>query len=257
MGLDGLIVIGGNGSLSVAYRLAVEERPADRRRAQDDRQRHRRHRRHVRLPHRRADRHRRHRPPAHHRREPRPGDGRRGDGPPQRLDRHLRRHRRRAPRVVADPGDPVRHRRGLSPTSTGATSSGRYASIVVVAEGAAADPRHARRRRAGVRPVRPRAPRRHRRRHRPRASTSAPASRPASCMLGHVQRGGTPTAFDRVLSTRFGVAAIDAVHAQGVGADGGAARRPRSCRRRSSWPSARPGPVDMTLYHDVAEVFFA
>ena len=31
--------------------------------------------------------------------------------------------------------------------------------------------------------------------------------------LGHVQRGGTPTAFDRVLSTRFGVAAIDAVHA--------------------------------------------
>ncbi|MEX2626518.1 MAG: ATP-dependent 6-phosphofructokinase, partial [Ilumatobacteraceae bacterium] len=31
-------------------------------------------------------------------------------------------------------------------------------------------------------------------------------------MLGYVQRGGTPTAFDRVLSTRFGVAAIDAVH---------------------------------------------
>ncbi|MEO7573880.1 MAG: ATP-dependent 6-phosphofructokinase, partial [Acidimicrobiales bacterium] len=30
--------------------------------------------------------------------------------------------------------------------------------------------------------------------------------------LGHVQRGGTPTAFDRVLATRFGVAAIDAVH---------------------------------------------
>jgi 6-phosphofructokinase 1 len=31
-------------------------------------------------------------------------------------------------------------------------------------------------------------------------------------VLGHVQRGGTPTAFDRVLATRFGVAAIDAVH---------------------------------------------
>ena len=31
-------------------------------------------------------------------------------------------------------------------------------------------------------------------------------------VLGHIQRGGTPTAFDRVLSTRFGVAAIDAVH---------------------------------------------
>jgi len=31
-------------------------------------------------------------------------------------------------------------------------------------------------------------------------------------ILGHVQRGGTPTAFDRVLATRFGMAAIDAVH---------------------------------------------
>jgi 6-phosphofructokinase 1 len=31
-------------------------------------------------------------------------------------------------------------------------------------------------------------------------------------VLGHVQRGGTPTAFDRVLATRFGVAAIDAAH---------------------------------------------
>ncbi len=31
-------------------------------------------------------------------------------------------------------------------------------------------------------------------------------------VLGHVQRGGTPTAFDRVLATRFGVAAIEAVH---------------------------------------------
>ncbi len=35
--------------------------------------------------------------------------------------------------------------------------------------------------------------------------------------LGHVQRGGTPTAFDRVLATRFGVAAIDAVHAGAFG----------------------------------------
>ena len=31
-------------------------------------------------------------------------------------------------------------------------------------------------------------------------------------VLGHVQRGGTPTAYDRVLSTRFGLHAIDAVH---------------------------------------------
>jgi phosphofructokinase-like protein len=32
-------------------------------------------------------------------------------------------------------------------------------------------------------------------------------------VLGHVQRGGTPTAFDRVLATRFGLHAIDAVAA--------------------------------------------
>jgi 6-phosphofructokinase 1 len=31
-------------------------------------------------------------------------------------------------------------------------------------------------------------------------------------VLGHVQRGGTPTAFDRVLATRFGLAAVDLVH---------------------------------------------
>jgi ATP-dependent phosphofructokinase / diphosphate-dependent phosphofructokinase len=31
-------------------------------------------------------------------------------------------------------------------------------------------------------------------------------------VLGHVQRGGTPTAFDRVLATRFGLAAIEAAH---------------------------------------------
>ncbi|MGD9481943.1 ATP-dependent 6-phosphofructokinase [Streptomyces sp. TRM70308] len=32
-------------------------------------------------------------------------------------------------------------------------------------------------------------------------------------MLGHIQRGGTPTPFDRWLATRFGLHAIDAVHA--------------------------------------------
>jgi len=31
-------------------------------------------------------------------------------------------------------------------------------------------------------------------------------------VLGHIQRGGTPTAYDRVLATRFGVHALDAVH---------------------------------------------
>jgi 6-phosphofructokinase 1 len=36
-------------------------------------------------------------------------------------------------------------------------------------------------------------------------------------VLGHIQRGGTPTAFDRVLATRFGLHAIDAVHASDWG----------------------------------------
>ena len=39
-------------------------------------------------------------------------------------------------------------------------------------------------------------------------------------LLGHVQRGGTPSAYDRVLSTRYGIAAIDAVHNARVGQDG-------------------------------------
>jgi 6-phosphofructokinase 1 len=31
-------------------------------------------------------------------------------------------------------------------------------------------------------------------------------------VLGHIQRGGSPTAFDRVLATRFGLHAITAIH---------------------------------------------
>jgi 6-phosphofructokinase 1 len=36
-------------------------------------------------------------------------------------------------------------------------------------------------------------------------------------VLGHIQRGGTPTAFDRVLATRFGVHAVQAVHDEDFG----------------------------------------
>ena len=43
-------------------------------------------------------------------------------------------------------------------------------------------------------------------------------------VLGHVQRGGTPTAFDRVLATRFGLHAIDAARRRPLGDDDGAAR---------------------------------
>jgi 6-phosphofructokinase 1 len=36
-------------------------------------------------------------------------------------------------------------------------------------------------------------------------------------VLGHVQRGGSPTAYDRILATRFGLHAIDAVHERDSG----------------------------------------
>ncbi len=32
---------------------------------------------------------------------------------------------------------------------------------------------------------------------------------PRSTVLGHVQRGGSPTCYDRLLGTRFGAAAVD------------------------------------------------
>ncbi len=75
-------------------------------------------------------------------------------------------------------------------------------------------------------------------------------------MLGHVQRGGTPTAFDRVLSTRFGVAAIDLVH------DGGwgqmvVARGTDIVPAPLELAVGKTRPVDLSLFHDVAEVFFA
>src|ERR1700739_3918278 len=36
-------------------------------------------------------------------------------------------------------------------------------------------------------------------------------------ILGHIQRGGSPTPYDRVLATRFGVAAVDLIAAGGLG----------------------------------------
>jgi len=36
-------------------------------------------------------------------------------------------------------------------------------------------------------------------------------------VLGHLQRGGSPTAFDRILATRYGIAAIDLAHKEKFG----------------------------------------
>jgi 6-phosphofructokinase 1 len=74
-------------------------------------------------------------------------------------------------------------------------------------------------------------------------------------ILGHVQRGGTPTAYDRVLATRFGVAAIDAVHA-GAFDTMVALRSNTIVRVPLAEALAELKTVDEQLVRDVAEVFF-
>jgi 6-phosphofructokinase 1 len=74
-------------------------------------------------------------------------------------------------------------------------------------------------------------------------------------ILGHVQRGGTPTAYDRVLSTRFGIAAIDAVHDGGFG-QMVALRGTAIVRVPLSEAVGELKTIDRELYHHVAEVFF-
>ena len=74
-------------------------------------------------------------------------------------------------------------------------------------------------------------------------------------MLGHVQRGGTPTAYDRVLCTRFGVAAINLVHDRGWG-QMVVARGSEIVPAPLSLAVGKSKPVDPALY-DVAQVFFA
>ncbi|HEX6569011.1 MAG TPA: ATP-dependent 6-phosphofructokinase [Acidimicrobiales bacterium] len=73
-------------------------------------------------------------------------------------------------------------------------------------------------------------------------------------VLGHVQRGGTPTAFDRVLATRFGIGAIDAVH-DGAFGTMVALRAGDIVRVPLAEATAELKLVDPDLYA-VAEVFF-
>ena len=58
-------------------------------------------------------------------------------------------------------------------------------------------------------------------------------------VLGHIQRGGTPTAYDRVLATRFGVGGDRRRARRALGDDAGAARRrgSSSCRSPTRSPS--------------------
>ncbi len=73
-------------------------------------------------------------------------------------------------------------------------------------------------------------------------------------ILGHVQRGGTPTAYDRVLATRFGVAAMDAAAAGHFG-QMVALRGPHIVEVDLRDALAEPKLLDPRLFQ-TAEVFF-
>jgi phosphofructokinase-like protein len=75
-------------------------------------------------------------------------------------------------------------------------------------------------------------------------------------ILGHVQRGGTPTAFDRILATRYGIAAADAAADQDWG-QMVALQADRIVRVPLSEAAGRPKLVDLALYEEVARPFFA
>ena len=73
-------------------------------------------------------------------------------------------------------------------------------------------------------------------------------------VLGHVQRGGSPTARDRILATRYGLKAADLVQ---EGSSGGwrRSRATRSSTSRSAEATAELKSVPPDRY-DVARAFF-
>ena len=74
--------------------------------------------------------------------------------------------------------------------------------------------------------------------------------------LGYIQRGGTPTAFDRVLASRYGVAAADAA-AAGAWGKMVALRADRIVHVEFAEAIDRTKTVDLDLYEEVARPFFA
>ena len=205
--VDALIAIGGEDTLGVAARLTDEYGVPVRRRAQDHRQRPVRHRLHLRLRHRGRHRDGGHRPPAHHRRVPYAGPGLRGDGPSRRLDR-LHSGLAGGANVILIP----EQRFDVDQVCAWVTSrfKASYAPIVVVAEGAMPKDGdvvlkdgsldsfgHVRLSGVGEWLA--------------KEIEKRTGKEARTTVLGHIQRGGTPSAFDRWLATRFGLHAIDAV----------------------------------------------
>jgi ATP-dependent phosphofructokinase / diphosphate-dependent phosphofructokinase len=73
-------------------------------------------------------------------------------------------------------------------------------------------------------------------------------------VLGHIQRGGSPSAFDRVLATRFGAAAMEAVHDGAFGAMV-ALQSGRIVRVPLAEAAGRPKTVDPELFHGMAGLY--
>ena len=73
--------------------------------------------------------------------------------------------------------------------------------------------------------------------------------------LGHIQRGGTPTSYDRVLSTRFGLAAVDAVHKKLFGQMVVLKCGEITCADMSLTAN-QTRTIDLALFADVAATFF-
>jgi 6-phosphofructokinase 1 len=73
--------------------------------------------------------------------------------------------------------------------------------------------------------------------------------------LGYIQRGGTPTSYDRVLSTRFGLAAVDAVHARKFG-QMVVLKAGQIETADMSITANQTRTIDLKLFADVAATFF-
>ena len=73
--------------------------------------------------------------------------------------------------------------------------------------------------------------------------------------LGYVQRGGTPTSYDRVLATRFGLAAVDAVR-DGAFGQMVVLRGDQIERGSMTVTAGKIRTIDLALFDDVANSFF-
>jgi 6-phosphofructokinase 1 len=76
---------------------------------------------------------------------------------------------------------------------------------------------------------------------------------PRVCVLGHIQRGGTPTARDRILGSRLGAAAVDILMEGQTAMAGETAGQVVRVPLRDAWERPRPVPQEMiALVRDLA-----